>query len=104
MGPPLLLLSLSGPFKIQNHPTSRPCKGSGVIKILNNAKCNILFFNNKIQTVHFIDSKMIFFLHFNISEIRMYPTTDSMSWFDWYSFNNFLPTVHKIMASLVNNI
>ena len=61
MGPPLLLQSLSGPFKIQNHPTCRPCKGSGVIKILNNAKCNILFFNNKIQTVHFIDSKMIFF-------------------------------------------
>ena len=61
MGPPLLLLSLSGPFKIQNCPTCRPSKGSGVIKILNNAKCNILFFNNKIQTVHFIESKMIFF-------------------------------------------
>lgn len=78
MGPLLLLLSLSGPFKIQNRPKCRPGKGSGVIKILSNAKCNILFFNNKIQTVHFIDSKMIF-LHFNISEIRMYPTTDSMS-------------------------
>lgn len=103
MGPPLLLLSLSGPFKIQNCPTCRPSNGSGVIKILNNAKCNILFFNNKIQTVHFIDSKMIF-LHFNISEIRMYSTTDSMSWFNWYSFNNFLPTVYKIMASLVNKI
>lgn len=78
VGLPLLLLSLSGPFKIQNCPTCRPCKGSGVIKILNNAKCNTLFFNNKIQTVHLIDSKMIFFLYFNISEIRMYPTTDSM--------------------------